>query len=160
MVAWGLNGDTPGKFERIVDSLNSPSKEAIAVYGSLLAGMGGQEELGIGEQLRFVGPCEIRGSLFDLGEYPGLLLGSGVVHAELYEIADAAALPRLDEFELYDPDDPAGSLYIRKRARLTQPDRDAWLYEYNRDVSGMSSIPSGDWKSHCRERRSATTNAT
>ena len=62
--------------------------------------------------------------------------------------------------ELYDPDDPAGSLYIRKRARLTQPDRDAWLYEYNRDVSGMSSIPSGDWKSHCRETRSAATNAT
>ncbi len=125
-----------------------------------MTGMGGQEELGIGEQLRFASPCEIRGSLFDLGEYPGLRLGSGIVHGELYEIAGNAIFERLDAFELYDPGNPAGSSYIRKLVRLEQPDRDAWLYEYNRDASGMTSISSGDWKSHCRERRSTASNAT
>jgi gamma-glutamylcyclotransferase (GGCT)/AIG2-like uncharacterized protein YtfP len=137
----------------MVNSVQPPSRELIAVYGSLMTGMGGCEELGIGDELRFVSPCEIQGRLFDLGDYPGLLLASGTVQAELYEIVDSAVLPRLDVFELYDPDDPNGSLYIRRRVRLAQPDCDAWLYEYNRDVSGKSSIPSGNWRRHRDQNR-------
>ena len=112
--------------------------------------MGGREELGIGDELVFASRCEISGCLFDLGDYPGLRLGSGVVHGELYEIADTFVLQRLDTFEHYDPNNPEGSLYIRKRVRLLQPDRDAWLYEYNRDASEETRVPSGDWKSHFR----------
>ncbi len=133
--------------------MQPPSRELIAVYGSLMTGMGGCEELGIGDALRFVSPCEIHGRLFDLGDYPGLLLDSGIVHGELCEIADSAVLQRLDAFELYDPDDPNGSLYIRRRVRLAQPDCDAWLYEFNRDVSGKASIPSGDWRRHRDQNR-------
>ena len=146
MLASGAGPAETAIFERVVASLHSASKEYIAVYGSLMTGMGGCEELGIGDQLSFVSRCEIDGRLFDLGDYPGLLLGLGIVHAELYEIANAAVLQRLDAYEQYDPDDPEGSLYIRKLIRLAQPDRDAWLYEYNRDMSGKPSIPSGDWR--------------
>jgi gamma-glutamylcyclotransferase (GGCT)/AIG2-like uncharacterized protein YtfP len=131
--------------------VHSSPKEHIAVYGSLMTGMGGREELGIAEQLSFVGRCAIHGRLFDLGDYPGLLLGSGIVQAELYEIADTSVLQRLDAYEHYDPDDLEGSLYIRRLVRLAQPECDAWLYEYNRDVSGSPSVPSGDWKRHCRD---------
>ena len=115
-----------------------------------MTGMGGREELGIVDQLIFAGCCEISGRLFDLGDHPGLLLGPGIVHAEIYEIADTAVWLRLDAYEQYDPDDPDGSLYIRRLVRLARPDFDAWLYEYNRDVSGKPSIPSGDWKNYYR----------
>ena len=151
MVACGVSPGETTIFERMVASLYSPSTQYIAVYGSLMTGMGGREELGVGDQLGFSGRCEIGGRLFDLGEHPGLLLGPGIVHAELYEIADHSILQRLDAYEDYDPDDPEGSLYIRKLVRLARPDRDAWLYEYNRDVSGRPSIPSGDWKRFTRE---------
>jgi len=151
MVACGPDPGGTTIFERVVAALHSPSKDFIAVYGSLMTGMGGREELDVGDQLIYVSRCEIGGCLFDLGDYPGLLLGSGVVHAELYEVGSAAVLPRLDAYEHYDPDEPEGSLYIRRRVRLAQPDCDAWLYEYNRDVSGRPSIPSGDWKRYTRE---------
>jgi gamma-glutamylcyclotransferase (GGCT)/AIG2-like uncharacterized protein YtfP len=121
-----------------------------------MTGMGGREELGVAEQLSFVSRCEISGRLFDLGNYPGLLLGSGIVQAELYEIADTSVLQRLDAYEHYDPDDPESSLYIRRLVRLAQPDCDAWLYEYNRIVSGSPSIPSGDWKHHCGDAATKT----
>ena len=119
-----------------------------------MTGMGGREELDVGDQLSYVGRCEISGCLFDLGDYPGLLLGEGIVHAELYEIGDASVIQRLDAYELYDSDDPEGSLYIRRLVRLARPDCDAWLYVYNRDVSEKACITSGDWK---RYRHEATT---
>ena len=151
MVASGADPTETNIFERTVSPLHSPSKEYIAVYGSLMSGMGGREELGVGDPLRFVSRCEISGCLFDLGDYPGLRLGSGIVHAELYEIRDASVLQRLDAYEHYNPDDPEGSLYIRKLVRLARPDCDAWLYEYNRDLSGKPRISSGDWKGYSRE---------
>jgi gamma-glutamylcyclotransferase (GGCT)/AIG2-like uncharacterized protein YtfP len=151
MLASGADPAEIAIFERLVASLHSPTREYIAVYGSLMTGMGGREELGIDDQLRYISPCEIGGCLFDLGDYPGLRLGSGIVQAELYEIGDDPVLRRLDAYEHCDPDDPKGSLYIRKLVRLARPDCDAWLYEYNRGVSGKPSIPSGDWKSYTRE---------
>ncbi len=150
MLASGTDPAETAVFERVVASLHPPSKEYIAMYGSLMTGMGAREELNVGDQLVYVGRCEIGGSLFDLGNYPGLLLGSGIVHAELYEIGSTAVIPRLDTYEHYDPDEPEGSLYIRRLVRLVQPDCDAWLYEYNRDVSGRPSISSGDWKRYTR----------
>ncbi len=150
MLASGTDPAETAVFERIVAALHSPSKEYIAVYGSLMTGMGGREDLDVGDQLIYVSRCEIGGCLFDLGSYPGLLLGSGIVYAELYEVGDTSVIPRLDAYEQYDPDDPEGSLDIRRLVRLVQPDCDAWLYEYNRGVSGRPSISSGDWKRYTR----------
>ncbi len=99
----------------------SQSPELIAVYGSLLSDMGGAEDLGVTEQLRLVGPCEIGGVLYDLGRYPGLVLGNGIVHGEIYELADPAVLERLDAYESYQPANPEGSLYIRRLVRLARP---------------------------------------
>lgn len=73
-------------------------------------------------------------------------------HIALYAVADDAVLVRLDAFEEYDPDDPDGSEYLRRRVRLAEPDLDAWVYVYNRDVAGRPRVESGDWRRHRASR--------
>ncbi len=52
---------------------HTPGKEALALYGSLMRGLGGMERAGVRSGIRYVGPCIIEGILFDLGSYPGIL---------------------------------------------------------------------------------------
>ena len=82
-------------------------------YGTLLAGMRLHEMLA---DAHYLGPAIIRGKLLDLGDYAGLVEGDAVVTGEIYEI-DHTLLERLDQVEGFRPDDPAGSLYLRKDVR-------------------------------------------
>ena len=123
------------------------------LYGSLMRGMGAMEELGIGDRLRFVGPCLVTGELFDLDHYPGLRHGDGRVIAELYALLDIGVLQDLDEFEGYTASQPRDSLYIRERVALTEPQgAEAWLYVYNTVPDARARIASGDWRAHLNER--------
>lgn len=132
----------------------------LALYGTLVAGGLRRVGGGVEDALVFVGPCRIPGRLFDLGPYPGLvasdpLPGGGSVAGELYAVRDDAVLRRLDAFEDYRPDDPEGSEYLRRRVRLAEPDLEAWVYLYNRDVTGMPRVESGDWRHHRASRGAA-----
>ena len=62
-----------------------------------------------------LGPATVPGLLYDLGRYPGLVPGDGLVHGELFAGADAAVLAALDQYEGCDPADEAGSLFRRER---------------------------------------------
>ncbi len=125
--------------------------EYVAFYGSLMRGFGRQEELGVAEKIRFVGPCKIRGKLYDLERYPGLTAGDGVVVGELYEVRDPAVFAVTDEFEDYDPERPAESRFTRRRVRLVNPERDAWVYLVNEETRDRSEIRSGSWRDHLSE---------
>jgi len=105
--------------------------DCIAFYGTLMAKHGVQQKLGVKRSLRFLGPCTIRGELRDLGAYPGLMKGNGVVNGELYEILDAATFKRLDDYEGFDPSHPDASIFVRRRVRLQHPEIDCWVYFYN-----------------------------
>lgn len=103
------------------------------------------------------GPARVRGTLFDCGEYPGLVLGGGDwVHGELYRIPDIAArLRHVDREEWYDPADEARSLYVRRRVTVEMVDgsgREAWVYVYNGPPGPAPRIPSGDWRAHLAAR--------
>ena len=89
-------------------------KPRLAVYGSLLSGVGAMRELGVEGCVRRIAPCTIAGVLYDLGAYPGLRPGDGSVAGELVELADASVLRVLDDYEGYDPRDRAGSLFVRE----------------------------------------------
>ena len=95
-----------------------------------------------------LGAATTSGLLYDLGGYPGLVSGDGVVHGEVCAVDDTR-LPALDAFEDYNLADPAGSLYMR--AAVT-----AWLvasgeaipvqaYRHNRPVPEHAWIPDGDY---------------
>ena len=74
---------------------------------------------------KFVADAKVRGSLYDLGEYPGLILNesNSTVIGEVYEVDDQL-LNELDDFE-------ASSNYVRKPVEISvgTDRRKCWAYE-------------------------------
>ncbi len=61
--------------------------------------------------------ASVAGNLYDLGPYPAMVHGSGLVLGELHEIEEAeweSTLKVLDAFEEYNPAMPDASLYTRE----------------------------------------------
>lgn len=117
------------------------NRETLFVYGTLMStSLSGME---------LIGKARARGSLFDLGHYPGLVVedSGSVVYGELYE-ATPRALSLLDRFERYDSSSLKESLYIRCRVRLIEPNVTAWVYIYNQPVLGCPRIDGGEWLKH------------
>ena len=121
------------------------SGDLLAVYGLLRAGEVGFERFGLARAFEHVGPCIIPGTLFDLGDYPGLVAGEGRVIGELFRVTDMAVMPQLDKYEDYDAADEASSRYLRRQVALLEPDVTAWVYLWNRSVEGCKPIANGDW---------------
>lgn len=118
----------------------------IFVYGTLLKGM---SRFGVLAESQFLGHGCIRGQLYDLGDYPAIIEGSGTVYGELYEI-DGEKRRELDRIEAYHPDDEEHSLYLRKEADITLLNdgayESAYAYFYNRDPDGYEQILCGDYR--------------
>jgi gamma-glutamylcyclotransferase (GGCT)/AIG2-like uncharacterized protein YtfP len=98
--------------------------------------------------MRLIGKAKMTGSLFHLGQYPGLVIDDlgAVVHGELYEVAPKT-VSLLDLFERYDPSSLKDSLYLRCRMQLIDPPVTAWVYVYNQIIGDAPRILSGYWKS-------------
>ena len=95
---------------------------------------------------RFVGQAAMAGVMYDLGAYPGVVLGpSGTVTGEVYSIEPA--LERvLDEIEEIYPQQR--DEYFKREVRLTVGARQlaCLVYEINAAyVKGKPVIASGDW---------------
>ena len=92
--------------------------------------------------------CLLTGRLYDYGPYPCLVPGDGLVRGELWRVVSDEALEILDAWEEYDPRSPGSSVYRRRRARLLEPQGQAWVYYWNRSTSGLRLIDGGDWRAH------------
>jgi gamma-glutamylcyclotransferase (GGCT)/AIG2-like uncharacterized protein YtfP len=121
-------------------------------YGTLLAGMRLHEMLA---DAHYLGPAIIRGKLLDLGDYAGLVEGDAVVTGEIYEIDDPL-LERLDQVEGFRPDDPAGSLYLRKDVQARRladgTTVDAVAYFFSRATDREHQITCGDFRRYESEK--------
>lgn len=128
------------------DGTNADVKH-LFVYGGLMRGFDLHHYLA---GCAFAGEGSTAGALFSVGRYPGLADGDGRVKGELYAMYDTTALMEsLDELEDYDPLHPETSLYVRRLCDVTMRDGSvihAWVYAYQRDVSGLERIPGGDWR--------------
>jgi gamma-glutamylcyclotransferase (GGCT)/AIG2-like uncharacterized protein YtfP len=74
--------------------------------------------------------------------------GTSRVVVEVVSIDDAALWPQLDALERYDPDDVAGSEYVRVEAVATSAAGRAlrcWTYRYQGPGDGCDEVPDGDW---------------
>jgi len=109
--------------------------------------------LGLAGRVRRLGRFRLDGILYDLGPYPALVPGKGVVHGELYELMDAGALTVMDTFEEFDPARSKLSPYLRERWRLRDPDVECWVYRYNRPVRGIPRVLGGDWLARRKQRK-------
>jgi gamma-glutamylcyclotransferase (GGCT)/AIG2-like uncharacterized protein YtfP len=106
----------------------------IVFYGTL-CDINIRKALKINDSLEFVSICSVSGSLYNLGEYPGLVLGkNSIITAQLYLIKKTSCIPILDEYEEYNPNNLKNSLYLRKMIELPEFDCFAWIYEYNQKV--------------------------
>jgi gamma-glutamylcyclotransferase (GGCT)/AIG2-like uncharacterized protein YtfP len=95
------------------------------------------------ENFPFLGRAEAEGfMLYDLGSYPAMVPGVGVVYGEVYEVSEEA-LQSLDWVE------GVPVLYRRELIEVSFEDGfslKAWAYIYNGDVNGYSRIESGEWR--------------
>lgn len=146
--------------------------DLLVVYGTLRSGTGWRERLGVDGLVRSRGRCLLAGVLYDLGWYPGLVMGAEVggddrqggdpVVGEVLELLGGEALATFDRFEGYDPRHPAESEYRRVAVRVaiepagTQSggSHAAWVYLFNRSVRPDQRVAGGDWLEHLATRSS------
>lgn len=142
--------------------------ELVFVYGTLRRG-GVRALPTLFPTSQDLGPATVKGVLVDFGAFPGLQLvqpgsapmDSRVVHGELYAV-DQPTLDRLDEIEVYLPNQLDRSYYFRVPADVARGSHggysgysgygghgeivQAWTYEYNPALLESTEIvSSGDW---------------
>jgi len=123
-----------------------PEPFRLFVYGHLRRGQAGYRLLALEQRTKWLGEAKVRGRLYDLGDYPGLVLGSdGIVQGELIAFDDPTLWAALDDYEDCDPSDSEASEYRRIEVGLLGSGH-AWVYVYNRPVESMAPIASGTWQ--------------
>ena len=114
--------------------------ELLFIYGTLHPDRAPAEIADVARRLKPIGPATIRGRLYDLGAYPGVVLGESAaetVAGELFAVPEAETLSYLDAYEDFRPGDPANSLFLRVQTTATLSDssqQSCWVYVYNGGV--------------------------
>ena len=113
-------------------------EESLFVYGTLRRGGSNHFRMA---GARFVAAGTVRGRIYQIDWFPGLVLNAaaGDVRGELFA-ANADLIARLDAFE--------GGDYRRVRAMATMEGGesiDVWLWEWLGNVDETRRIASGDW---------------
>src|SRR5690606_28796804 len=94
------------------------------VYGSLRSGFPNTAYEYISRYFQLVSPGEIKGALYDMGEYAVAVpaAGDGTIKGELYQIKDPDefywALGQLDDYEGVSPEPGETALYRRDQAEV------------------------------------------
>jgi gamma-glutamylcyclotransferase (GGCT)/AIG2-like uncharacterized protein YtfP len=140
------------------------SIRCLFVYGTLREAAGHELHKVLETNAMSLGQGTVRGELYDLGGYPGLVHdrdATGVVKGEAYEIdADrlAPTLRVLDEYEGLSVGDRSSREYRRALVPVTLDDGrpvDAWAYVVCRSLEGLTRIWSGDFVTWRASRRGA-----
>jgi gamma-glutamylcyclotransferase (GGCT)/AIG2-like uncharacterized protein YtfP len=137
--------------------MTSTETRYLFVYGTLMSGargaLGAEQRLRLARSSDSLGPASLpRAHLYDLGEYPGAVLGAGIddiVHGEAVLLSNPeAALKWLDEYEGYVHGAGDANDYDRvvTEVRLAGGETfDAWVYALRRAPSRKRRIVSGRW---------------
>jgi gamma-glutamylcyclotransferase (GGCT)/AIG2-like uncharacterized protein YtfP len=126
-------------------------------YGTLMSGdtglKGRPQRDRLARECRVVGAASLEGELYNLGQYPALLIDTGtpgLVHGELVELADPAKSFRwLDAYEGIVPSQHTSNEYERVQRTVTLADGNeitAWVYVWRAPLRpGSTHIPRGRW---------------
>ena len=124
------------------------NKQLVFVYGTLRRG-GVRAMPDLFPAAKFIDDANVKGSLYDLGAFPGLLLdeANSLVIGEVYEVDDET-LNKLDEIE-------ASTHYWRKQVEISVADSSSlcWVYESDpKYYFHRVLITSGDWIEYVRAK--------
>jgi gamma-glutamylcyclotransferase (GGCT)/AIG2-like uncharacterized protein YtfP len=129
-------------------SVQQMNKHLIFIYGSLRRGSANAMSKRFPAS-KFVAEATIGGRLYDLGEYPGLVIGASNsrVIGEVYEVDDDLLI-KLDEFE-------ASTKYLRRQVEISFDDHveTGWTYEPDSAFHSFQTlITSGDWMEYAKTK--------
>lgn len=127
------------------------------VYGTLLQS-DNQFAQYLNQHCDFIITGKIAGILYDIGEYPGLVIddNAGDVFGSIYQIRNTQVLKEIDTYESVGADEEQPNLYQRIYHSIETADgpKDAWVYIYNLPIEGLLRIPSGDYMEYLRQKKS------
>jgi gamma-glutamylcyclotransferase (GGCT)/AIG2-like uncharacterized protein YtfP len=122
------------------------------VYGTLRRETATGMALLLARHGEYVADGQMQGKLYDVNGYPGAVASDNrhdTVYGELHDIGDGGVLlPLLDDYEECSGRHPEPHEYVRKKLAITLAGGGsvaAWVYVYNRDVSKLHRIVSGDY---------------
>lgn len=147
----GTSGPSPEKNELLS---NARSVRYLFVYGTLRKACAHEMHRRLERAARCIGNATVRGALYDLGSYPGLVISGDdvdVVKGEVYELVPdraQATLSDLDRYEGCAAADPEPHEYRREtvRVRLVEgTELAAVTYVLNRSHARLTRIPGGDY---------------
>jgi gamma-glutamylcyclotransferase (GGCT)/AIG2-like uncharacterized protein YtfP len=125
--------------------------EYLFVYGTLRLDLATAETCPLLAGVKRTSSATVRGRLYDLGAYPGLLLAESgtLIMGELLELNDAKVqLKTFDDYEGFDENAISHSLFVRTKCCASLPDGrsvEVWIYVYNQSLSAARLIESGDY---------------
>jgi gamma-glutamylcyclotransferase (GGCT)/AIG2-like uncharacterized protein YtfP len=124
------------------------------VYGTLLRRSRHPMSRFLAERARYVGAAKVRGRLYDLGRYPGMLepaTDADWVHGDLVDLGEGTTtLAELDAYEL--AESPLPAYFDRQLAAATLANATsvpAWVWWYRGEVSESQRIASGRYEQNC-----------
>ncbi|MGQ8364370.1 gamma-glutamylcyclotransferase family protein [Glaciecola sp. 1036] len=128
------------------------ANEYLFVYGTLLKSIDSPQHRKLIQNAEFSSFATLQGLMFNLGDYPGVIEsdteGDQVI-GELYRIKNREVLfSFLDDYEECSEHHVKPHEYVRKLCRVLTSKSivlTAWVYIYNRDVTQLELIPSGDY---------------
>lgn len=132
--------------------------DLLFVYGTLLPECNLPISTQFIKEAEFIGHGYVYGHLYDLGDYPAMVLGESLEHkvfGHIYRLhAPEKTLLLLDEYEDINPSFPAENEYIRTEVRVIFGEREmnAYSYLYVKDVLPLKKIPSGDYLSYLTDK--------
>lgn len=126
--------------------------ELLFVYGTLRRQIASNMQQVLADYCEYYSYGVMRGKLYEVRGYPGAIESSNAndkVFGELHGILDRQrVLAQLDDYEECSNKFPRPHEYIRKQLSVELIGGGAtmaWVYLYNRDVSKLRQIVSGDY---------------
>jgi gamma-glutamylcyclotransferase (GGCT)/AIG2-like uncharacterized protein YtfP len=122
--------------------------DLLFVYGTLLQSGNAFAEY-LKQHCNYLLDGKIKGLLFDIGDYPGLILSTdaeGYVYGSIYQLNNINEnLKIIDNYEGFGPDQDQPNLFVRVNQPVETGDGilNAWIYVYNLPLNGHQLIVSG-----------------
>lgn len=132
--------------------MNEPQNLQLFVYGSLRSGFQHPAYAYISRYFSFIGNATVKGTLFDMGEYPAALPAhtNDYIVGELYVLNNTDefgwAFEQLDDYEGLHMEDNEPALYRREitTVYINDTTTTAWVYWFNGNTTGKPQVISGD----------------
>jgi gamma-glutamylcyclotransferase (GGCT)/AIG2-like uncharacterized protein YtfP len=132
--------------------------DLLFVYGTLLPECNLSISTQFLEETEFLGHGYVFAKLYDLGDYPAMVLDITYEHkvfGQIYRLhSPKKTLALLDDYEDINHSFPEDNEYIRTVVKVNsrESEMNAYAYLYTKDVLPLKKIPSGDYLSYLADK--------